>query len=357
MIFLIVILALVAYIAYNLTSSPSSKTLSKNDLAARDFAKHSMYKPASQIVKQNVYKTSFNDDTPVVIESDNKDDIGPDDMNMPPVKLPPQPIFYSKPMAEPVSLYQEVEKDFLSYFDSKERLVHLDLKGAPPKVQYYENFFPLIKRLGATGLLIEYEDMFPYSGNLSELAAGHHYSVNDIQHMLKLASDNSLQVIPLVQTFGHMEFVLKYETFRHLREDSTTPQIICPTLEESSRLLQQMIDQVMALHPVVKYIHIGSDEVYQLGLHRSKQYLKDKNMTAEELFFEHVTRVARYIIKRHDVQPIMWDDMFRHIDQDTLVVSMRFQCCTSGTETIRFCIENLYHGALNRRIHIRRYYH
>ena len=59
-------------------------------------------------------------------------------------------------------------------------LVHLDLKGAPPKISYYRKIFPLFKTLGAKGLLIEYEDMFPYSGNLQMLAANNAYTVVSI---------------------------------------------------------------------------------------------------------------------------------------------------------------------------------
>lgn len=35
-----------------------------------------------------------------------------------------------------------------------DRVVHLDLKGAAPKVSYFADIFPLFKTLGATGLLI-----------------------------------------------------------------------------------------------------------------------------------------------------------------------------------------------------------
>ena len=68
--------------------------------------------------------------------------------------------------------------------------------------------------------VVEWEDMFPYEGELEELAAGDCYSKEDVQRMLALANENSLSVIPLVQTFDHMEFALKGEKYRALREVS-----------------------------------------------------------------------------------------------------------------------------------------
>ena len=44
------------------------------------------------------------------------------------------------------------------------RIVHFDLKGAPPTIDYMKKVVRLSKTLGATGVLIEYEDMFPWTG-------------------------------------------------------------------------------------------------------------------------------------------------------------------------------------------------
>ena len=53
----------------------------------------------------------------------------------------------------------------------RHRVVHLDLKGAPPKPSYFKSLFPLLQDAGATALLIEYEDMFPYWGRLKNISA------------------------------------------------------------------------------------------------------------------------------------------------------------------------------------------
>lgn len=62
-----------------------------------------------------------------------------------------------------------------------ERLVHLDLKGAPPKLSFLKQLLPVLRALGATGLLIEYEDMFPYSGTLQPLAAHNAYKEAELK--------------------------------------------------------------------------------------------------------------------------------------------------------------------------------
>ncbi|CAF0850192.1 unnamed protein product [Rotaria sp. Silwood1] len=123
-----------------------------------------------------------------------------------------------------------------------ERLVHLDLKGAAPKIDYYEKLFPFLKQLGATGLLIEYEDMFPFTNRLAVIKHGIAYSHNDIQKILQLAEMNGLKVMPLLQVYGHLEYVLKLKEFIHLREDIRYPQVITPCLEESYRLIFGMLN-------------------------------------------------------------------------------------------------------------------
>ncbi|ODM88604.1 Hexosaminidase D [Orchesella cincta] len=198
----------------------------------------------------------------------------------------------------------------------KERFVHFDLKGMPPKVEAYKIIFPFLKSIGATGVLLEYEDMFPFHGKLQSIANKQAYSESDIKTILEAAQGNDLQVIPLVQTFGHMEYVLKLEDFADLREHPRYLQCICPSNIKSTQLVEEMIDQVMSLHPTLKYFHMGSDEVYYMGLCQACQDRINKSkLDRGELFLSHATHVASYVKNKHKVQPIMWDDEFRNLDE------------------------------------------
>uniref|UniRef100_A0A8C0ZQ26 Hexosaminidase D n=1 Tax=Castor canadensis TaxID=51338 RepID=A0A8C0ZQ26_CASCN len=205
----------------------------------------------------------------------------------------------------------------------KMRLVHLDLKGAPPKVSYLSEIFPLFRALGANGLLIEYEDMFPYEGHLRLLRAKHAYSPSEVAEILHLAKLNELEVIPLVQTFGHMEFVLKHAEFAHLREVVHFPNTLNPHEAESLALVGAMTDQILELHKGARWLHIGCDEVYYLGEgEASRQWLQQRQNSHAKLCLSHVRAVASHVLAQHPgTTPLVWDDMLRDIPQDQLTVS------------------------------------
>lgn len=205
-----------------------------------------------------------------------------------------------------------------------EKVVHVDLKGAPPKVDYFKNIFPLLAKLGATGLLMEYEDMFPYRGPiLGNVSATNAYTPQEIQTILQYARESHLHVIPLVQTFGHMEFVLKLKEFRYLREVPEYPQSICPTNEKSLNIILEMIDQVVAAHPNITKLHIGADEVWSLGVcDRCVNLMNKFSWSKGQLFLSHIKAVSEGIRKRHpNVEILMWDDEFRKMSVDELLES------------------------------------
>ncbi|XP_077291464.1 hexosaminidase D-like [Arctopsyche grandis] len=210
------------------------------------------------------------------------------------------------------------------------RLIHLDLKGAPPKISYIEKLFPILRDWGATGILLEWEDTFPYMkdlkplGGLSEssFATGAPYTFVEARQILDIAAECGLSVIPLVQTLGHMEFVLKYPEWSGLRELENFPSSMCPSQPEALPLVRNMLRQVIALHrpSELQYIHIGADEVWHMGLcvNCSRRASESKYGKAV-LFLEHITAIARFLKETHPhIKVIMWDDMLRNLETNIL---------------------------------------
>ncbi|KAL5274043.1 hex-4 family protein [Megaselia abdita] len=233
-----------------------------------------------------------------------------------------------------------------------ERLVHLDMKGAPPKLSFLKRLLPIIKTLGATGLLIEYEDMFPYTGSIQALAAKNAYEENELKDFLESAMMHGLTIMPLIQTFGHLEFALKLQGFEHLREVLDSPQSICPSRKVTMSFLEQLLTQIIEFHLKVAqefsnknnfagaagstgggggggrdgsngsyksftHIHIGCDEVARMG-----ECDDCRHYTRNKLFLSHVTSVANFIrSKWNQLNVVIWDDMLREMTLSELVES------------------------------------
>ncbi|XP_051968476.1 hexosaminidase D-like [Xyrauchen texanus] len=202
------------------------------------------------------------------------------------------------------------------------KFVHLDLKGAPPRISYLIELIQLFADLGANGILIEYEDMFPYEGELKVLQskAQPPYSREEVIFIQRAANSRGLEIIPLVQTFGHLEFVLKHEIFRKLREVDYCLGTLNPHCNRGVRLVQEMLRQVMQLHPKSTSLHIGADEVYILGLGEdSKHWLSTPGHSVHQLFLSHVIKVAKGIQESFpSLKLIMWDDMLRSMTPETI---------------------------------------
>lgn len=194
-----------------------------------------------------------------------------------------------------------------------ERIIHIDLKGAPPKVSYYRKIFPLLSELGATGILLEYEDMFPYSGWLAKISATNAYSIEEISVINKLANESNLKIIPLVQVFAHLEFILKLEEFKEFREVASYPDVICPTHKNTAFLLVTMIEQILRAHSDSDMIHIGTDEVNYLGQCNScYQHLRIRKESKNFLFLNHLKNVTSVLkIMYPKLRILMWDNQLR----------------------------------------------
>lgn len=57
-------------------------------------------------------------------------------------------------------------------------------------------------------MLIEWEDTFPYSDELVDIGSlknGLAYTIREIEEILTSAKQHNLTVIPLIQSFGHLE--------------------------------------------------------------------------------------------------------------------------------------------------------
>lgn len=188
-------------------------------------------------------------------------------------------------------------------------LVHFDLKGAPPKLDFYKQLFPLLKRLGATGVLMEYEDTFPFNGTLNSIKnSKFYYTGAEISQIINWATENQLTVTPLVQTFGHLQFLLRNPKFSSLGVGGDT---ICPDNGKGLAVIKELIRQMLALHPNSDEIHIGGDEADNVRFCLGAAFAGVQNLS-----LQHYKNVAKYINTEFGKKILVWNDMMQHINPE-----------------------------------------
>ena len=189
------------------------------------------------------------------------------------------------------------------------RGIHLDLKGLPPSSARLPELLEIMAGAGINCVLVEWEDAYPWK-TYPELGNRTAYSERTVDAFLGKAEKLSIEVIPLVQSLGHLENVLSKKRFRHLRELDSNVAELCPSRKGSAELIISLVDDILSTHGGrIKRFHLGGDEAEMMGsCRRCKKTVSISGKAS--LYLRHVTPLLEHL-KEKGIQPILWDDMMR----------------------------------------------
>lgn len=116
-----------------------------------------------------------------------------------------------------------------------------------------------------------------------------------------------IELIPCIQTLGHLDRVMKWPDYHHVRENEA---VIEPDREESYELLTQMIRAAAAPYRS-KRIHLGMDEAYGMGLGAHLHRHGYEN--PQHIMGRHLKRLLD-ICEDLGLEAMIWSDMYFQID-------------------------------------------
>ena len=146
----------------------------------------------------------------------------------------------------------------------KVRAVHYDTKHHQDKKEYVESFIRDMVRFKINMVVWEWEDKLAYPSH-PEIGAPGAFTIAEMQALTHYARQYHIQLVPLVQGLGHVSFILKWPQFARLREIPSSNWEFCPLKEDSYKLLFDLWKDAIQATPGSQYIHIGSDETYELA--------------------------------------------------------------------------------------------
>jgi hypothetical protein len=195
------------------------------------------------------------------------------------------------------------------------RAVHLDLKGVPPMPGRLVSLLDVIAASGYNAVCVEWEDTFPWETD-KRIRCETAYTPEEVAAFHARATELGLEIIPLVQCLGHMQFVLKFDDYKPLREVEDGIDVINPLAPGATQLVQDLVDEVVAVTPNLRHFHLGGDEAWTFGTHPdTKAFVEEHGKGA--LYLKHIDPILDSLNER-GIRPMLWHDMMRHWDDEAL---------------------------------------
>jgi hypothetical protein len=179
--------------------------------------------------------------------------------------------------------------------DIKKRAAHYDTKHHQDKRSYVESFIKDLAKYKMNQLVWEWEDKLAYEKH-PEIGAPGAFTITEMQEITRYAKKYHVELIPLVQGLGHVSFILKWPQYKHLREIADSNWEFCPLKEGTYDLLFDLWEEAIEATPGSEYIHIGSDETYELAACEHCQ-ARAKEIGKSGVYHLFVKRAAEHLQK------------------------------------------------------------
>ncbi len=183
---------------------------------------------------------------------------------------------------------------------------HLDLRVQVMTIDALKTFALRLKKNGINTLIMEWEGTYPFEKH-PLIPNRYAYTKEQIISFIKYCDNLGIDVIPLQQSFGHVEYILRNTKYMNLRESQTDYSQVCPLEVEGNTLLfTDLYTELVSTH-TSKYIHIGGDETRLLG-HDEKCRLKLAKEGKSKLYVDYLKTLCNIVIKLGK-RPVIWADI------------------------------------------------
>lgn len=176
-------------------------------------------------------------------------------------------------------------------------------RNAVMKVDTVKSMLRKMALMGLNMFMLYTEDTYeiqeyPYFGHLRG-----RYTKDEIKELDKYALELGIELIPCIQTLGHLATHLRWEASKKYKDSNNT---LLVGNEETYKLIDSMFKTVSECF-TTRRIHIGMDETLDLGTggYLTKYGFREKN----DIYFEHLEKV-RDMALSYGLKPMMWSDMF-----------------------------------------------
>ncbi len=146
---------------------------------------------------------------------------------------------------------------------------------------------------------------------------------DEVRDLIDYARKLGFEIIPEVQSFGHVQYITNaYPEIAEIRKDLNIQNDLrladehpdnfyahtyCPSKEKSIEIIKDIIDEIVEVSRPERYVHIGHDEIMELG-----QCPVCSKKPKSEIYANHINTLHAYLATK-GLRVAIWSDML-HAD-------------------------------------------
>ncbi len=190
--------------------------------------------------------------------------------------------------------------------------IHIDFNCESLSHETVSTLLRFAASCGYDSVLWEVEDMVQWE-TCPECVSRDAFTKAEFREILDEAKSLGLAPIPLLQTFGHAEYILSHAPYSVWRELPEKKDCYCVSRPEVRAFLKRLLHEYLELFgDDVRLFHLGGDEAYSFG-----KCPVCANRDRMELYAEHLRAVAEELLAR-GIRPGCWSDMVLACDADAM---------------------------------------
>lgn len=153
---------------------------------------------------------------------------------------------------------------------------------------------------------ITYEiDYMEWTGFPGMLHKEHGAKNSDVRKVAKAARANGLDIIPVVNSYGHTEWMIDNPTYKHLADDPDKPFCYDVMNPEVYKILRKIYEETIEIFKP-SIVHIGHDEIYapNFPLNPEAAAIGANRLIMQDLWYWYG------FLKARGIRTMIWGDMF-----------------------------------------------
>ena len=183
-------------------------------------------------------------------------------------------------------------------------------RNAVMTVEHFKKWLRRLALFGYNMAMLYTEDTYELQGEEFFGYLRGSYTAEELKSIDEYASNLGIEMIPCIQTLGHLAQILKWPAFKDVKD---TESVLYAGKKETYELIEKMISHWSTCFKS-RRVHIGMDEAHDMG--RGKYMDNSGYKRGFDIFNDHLAELMK-ICGKYGVKPMIWSDMYFRMGSKT----------------------------------------